>query len=58
MAFQQHSDGFSAHAGNKFALDYFFGQQPHRPARPPLFFSQIVEPEEIGFQDALNADGR
>src|SRR5450631_3520716 len=37
MAFQQNPDGLSAHAGNKFALDDFFGQQPHRPARPPLW---------------------
>ena len=37
MAFQQNSNGLSAHAGNKFALDNFFGQQPHRPARPPLW---------------------
>lgn len=36
MAFQQHSDGLPAHAGNKFALDNFLGQQTHRPARPPL----------------------
>ena len=36
MAFQQYADGLSAHAGNKFALDNFFGQQPHRPACSPL----------------------
>jgi hypothetical protein len=37
MAFQQNSNGLSAHAGNKFAFDYFLGQQPHRPAGPPLW---------------------
>jgi hypothetical protein len=37
VTFQQHPNGLSAHAGNKFALDNFFGQQPHRPARPPLW---------------------
>jgi hypothetical protein len=37
MAFQQYADGLSAHAGNKFSLDNFFGQQPHRPTHPPLW---------------------
>src|ERR1039457_5550949 len=37
MAFQQNPDGLSAHARNKFALDNFLGQKPHRPAYPPLW---------------------
>jgi len=37
MAFQQYADGLSAHTGNKFALDNLFSQQPHRPARSPLW---------------------
>jgi hypothetical protein len=34
VAFQQHSNGLSAHARNQFAFDNFFGQQSHRPTRP------------------------
>ena len=37
MAFQQNSNSFSAHAGNKFAFDHFLGQQSHRPAGPSLW---------------------
>ena len=36
MAFQQHPNGLSAHSRNQFALDNFFGQQPHRPTRPSI----------------------
>ena len=37
MAFQQHPDGLPADVWYQFALDHFFGQQPHRPTRPPLW---------------------
>ena len=37
MAFQQHPDGLPADVRYQFALDHFFGQQPHRPTRPPLW---------------------
>ena len=36
MAFQQHPNGLSAHSRNQFAFDHLFGQQPHRPTRPPF----------------------
>src|ERR1700719_3220716 len=36
VAFQQHPDGLPADVRNQFALDHFFGQQTHRPTRPPL----------------------
>src|ERR1700738_2648005 len=36
VAFQQHPDGLPADVRNQFALDHFFGQQPHRPTCPPL----------------------
>src|SRR5438045_2876370 len=34
---EQNPNTLSAHARNKFALDDFFGQQSHGPARPPLW---------------------
>src|SRR5664280_913595 len=36
VALQQHPNGLSPHSRNQFAFDNLFGQQPHRPTRPPF----------------------
>src|SRR5258708_8547670 len=36
VAFQQHPDGLPADVRHPFALDHFFGKQPHRPTRSPF----------------------
>ena len=37
VAFQQDTDGLSAHVRNKFASNHLLGQQPHRPACPAFW---------------------